>query len=90
MLSMSEYYPKEIGMTQSDSSAIIDQTNPLEIITEKKQTPNLTKIVKPGLSLMPSTSKTFKRTTRLIFDRRMNFMDRPLIIICFQGCLGDF
>lgn len=42
------------------------------------------------LSMMPSTPKMFKRTKRVIFQRRMNMMDRPLIVITFQGVLGDF
>jgi hypothetical protein len=40
--------------------------------------------------MMPSTPKMFKRTKRVIFQRRMNMMDRPLIVITFQGVLGDF
>ena len=44
----------------------------------------------PGLQMLPSTPKTYKRTKRVLFARRMNFMDRPLLIITFQGVLGDF
>ena len=73
---------------QSDSGTNLDLSNPLEITTEKKQT--TTKVTKTGISLMPSTPKTFKRTKRLLFNRRMTFMDRPLIVVCFQGVLGDF
>ena len=40
--------------------------------------------------MLPSTPKMFKRTKRVLFARRMNYMDRPLIIINFQGVLGDF
>lgn len=39
---------------------------------------------------MASTPKTFKRTKRILFQRRMAYMDRPLLIVCFQGVLGDF
>ena len=44
----------------------------------------------PGLQMLPSTPKTYKRTKRVLFARRMNLMDRPIIIITFQGVLGDF
>ena len=37
----------------------------------------------PGLEMLPSTPKTFKRTKRVLFARRMNFMDRPVLIITF-------
>ena len=40
--------------------------------------------------MLPSTPKMFKRTKRVLFARRMTYMDRPLIIINFQGVLGDF
>ena len=40
--------------------------------------------------MLPSTPKTFKRTKRVLFARRMSYMDRPLIIVNFQGVLGDF
>lgn len=43
-----------------------------------------------GLQMLPSTPKVYKRTKRVLFARRMNFMDRPLLIITFQGVLGDF
>ena len=42
------------------------------------------------MHLLPSTSKYYKRTYRHFFRRRMNQMDRPMIIINFQGVLGDF
>ena len=44
----------------------------------------------PGLQMLPSTPKTYKRTKRVLFARRMNLMDRPVIVITFQGVLGDF
>ena len=40
--------------------------------------------------MLPSTPKMFKRTKRVLFARRMIYMDRPLVIINFQGVLGDF
>ena len=40
--------------------------------------------------MLPSTPKMFKRTKRVLFARRMIYMDRPLLIINFQGVLGDF
>ena len=40
--------------------------------------------------MMPSTPEVFKRTKRIQFARRMTLMDRPLLIIQFQGVLGDF
>ena len=40
--------------------------------------------------MLPSTPKMFKRTKRVLFARRMVYMDRPLLIINFQGVLGDF
>ena len=40
--------------------------------------------------MLPSTPKIFKRMKRVLFARRMSYMDRPLIIINFQGVLGDF
>ena len=40
--------------------------------------------------MLPSTPKTYKRTKRVMFARRMNLMDRPIIIISFQGVIGDF
>lgn len=42
------------------------------------------------MHLLPSTAKFYKRTLRHYFRRRMNQMDRPLIVINFQGVLGDF
>jgi hypothetical protein len=42
------------------------------------------------MHLLPSTNKYFKRTCRNFFKRRMNQMERPIIIITFQGVLGDF
>jgi len=44
----------------------------------------------PGLQMLPSTPKNYKRTKRVLFARRMNLMDRPMLIITFQGVLGDF
>jgi hypothetical protein len=40
--------------------------------------------------MLPSTPKIYKLTKRELFARRMNLMDRPLVIINFQGVLGDF
>ena len=35
------------------------------------------------MHLLPSTSKYYKRTYRHFFKRRMNQMERPLIVITF-------
>ena len=43
-----------------------------------------------GIQMMPSTPEVYKRTKRVLFARRMTLMDRPLLIIEFQGVLGDF
>ena len=40
--------------------------------------------------MLPSTNKIFKLTRREFFARRMNLMDRPLVVINFQGVIGDF
>ena len=36
-----------------------------------------------GLQMLPSTPKTYKRTKRVLFARRMNLMDRPMLIVTF-------
>lgn len=38
----------------------------------------------------PQTDKFFKRTYRHFFKRRANKLDHPVIVINFQGILGDF
>ena len=48
------------------------------------------KKVDDGIQMLPSTPKAFKRTKRYSFARRMSTMDKPIIIITFQGILGDF
>ena len=40
--------------------------------------------------MLPSTPKVYKLTKRELFGRRMSMMDRPLIVVNFQGVLGDF
>jgi len=40
--------------------------------------------------MLPSTPKYHKGTKRELFARRMSMMDRPIIVINFQGVLGDF
>jgi hypothetical protein len=40
--------------------------------------------------MLPSTQKHYKRTKREYFGRRMSMIDKPLIILAFQGVLGDF
>jgi hypothetical protein len=40
--------------------------------------------------MMASTPEVFKRSKRILFARRMSHMDRPLLVIEFQGVLGDF
>jgi hypothetical protein len=42
-----------------------------------------------GIQMLPSTPKHFKRTKREHFTRRMSVMDRPVLIITFQGVIGD-
>ena len=42
------------------------------------------------MHLLPTTSKYYKRTYRHYFKRRMGLSERPLIIVTFQGVLGDF
>ena len=42
------------------------------------------------MQMLPSTPKAYKRTKRVHFARRMSHMDRPLILINFQGVVGDF
>ena len=42
------------------------------------------------MQLHPSTDKYFKRTYRHYFRRRPNKLDHPVIVINFQGILGDF
>ena len=43
-----------------------------------------------GILMLPSTPKIYRLTKRELFARRMNLMDRPLVILNFQGVLGDF
>lgn len=40
--------------------------------------------------MLPPTPKVFKFSKRELFARRMSMMDRPLVIVNFQGVLGDF
>jgi hypothetical protein len=35
------------------------------------------------IHMMPCTPEVFKRTKRILFARRMNLMDRPLLIVEF-------
>ena len=42
------------------------------------------------MQLHPQTDKYFKRTYRHYFRRRANKLDHPIIVINFQGILGDF
>jgi hypothetical protein len=43
-----------------------------------------------GILMLPSTPKVFKLTKRELFGRRMSMMDRPLIVVNFQGVIGEF
>ena len=43
-----------------------------------------------GIQLLPSTSRSYKRTKREFFARRMAMMDHALLIISFHGVMGDF
>ena len=40
--------------------------------------------------LNPWTERIYKKTYRQYFKRRPNKLDHPIIVICFQGVLGDF
>lgn len=40
--------------------------------------------------LLPQTPQFFKRTYRHYFNRRSEKADRPMLVINFQGVLGDF
>jgi len=40
--------------------------------------------------LNPQTDVNFKKTVRHYFKRRTALVDRPVIVINFQGVLGDF
>lgn len=40
--------------------------------------------------LYPQTDRFFKRTYRHYFRRRPNKLEHPVIVINFQGILGDF
>ena len=40
--------------------------------------------------MLPSTTKIFKKTKRELFGRRMAQLDKPLVIVNFQGVIGDF
>ncbi|CDW77596.1 UNKNOWN [Stylonychia lemnae] len=43
-----------------------------------------------GIQMLPSTNKHYKRTKREYFGRRMSSIDKPIIVITFQGVIGDF
>lgn len=62
--------------------------NSMKINSFKQQTVQLQH--EKEMHLLPSTPKYYKRTYRHYFKRRMNQMERPVIIINFQGVLGDF
>ncbi len=40
--------------------------------------------------MMPSTPRHFRSTKRESFTRRMSMIDRPVLVITFQGVIGDF
>jgi len=40
--------------------------------------------------MLPSTPKVFKKTKRELFARRMVQIDKPLVVVIFQGVIGDF
>lgn len=61
-------------------------------ISEKKssfvngsQRPNM-----QGIHMLPSTNKVYRNTKRIDFNRRMQMMDRPIVIINFEGIIGHF
>jgi hypothetical protein len=41
-------------------------------------------------TLQPSTDATYKKTYRHFFKRRIGLKNQPLLVIMFQGVLGDF
>lgn len=43
-----------------------------------------------GIHLLPSTNKVYRNIKRFEFSRRMNMMDRPIVIISFEGIIGNF
>jgi hypothetical protein len=43
-----------------------------------------------GIHLLPSTNKVYRNTKRIEFSRRMHMMDRPIVIIKFEGIVGHF
>jgi hypothetical protein len=43
-----------------------------------------------GIHLLPSTNKVYRNTKRVEFCRRMHMMDRPIVIIHFEGIIGNF
>jgi hypothetical protein len=40
--------------------------------------------------MLPSTPKIYGTTKRELFARRMSLMNRPILLITFQGVLSDF
>lgn len=42
------------------------------------------------IQMLPSTPKIYRDTKWISFQRRMEFIDRPLVCICFEGLIGDF
>ena len=40
--------------------------------------------------MLPSTPKVYRTTKRELFARRMSLMNRPILVITFQGVIGDF
>ena len=42
-----------------------------------------------GILLLPSTNKVYRNIKRIEFSRRMNMMDKPIVIIKFEGIVGE-
>ena len=42
-----------------------------------------------GIHLLPSTNKVYRNIKRIEFSRRMNMMDKPIVIIKFEGIIGE-
>lgn len=40
--------------------------------------------------MLPSTNKVYRDTKRIHFSWWMDFIDWPIICICFEGLVGDF
>ena len=73
-----------------DSSGKMRQTSQATLSQiKRKEAKNAFKNNK-DIFLLPSTQKVYRGTRRLAFSRRMGMMDRPVIVMSFDGLIGDF